>query len=88
MKLILFWLIVINLLSFFLFGRDKTLAKKRKRRIPERILWTVSLFGGGTGAFLGMHIFRHKTKHLSFVLGVPACALLNWLSVYLCCLYL
>ena len=67
---------VMNILAFYLYGKDKRLSKRRRaRRIPERTLLGVSIFGGGVGAFFGMRIFRHKTKHLSFRIIVPLTAI-------------
>lgn len=83
-----YWILFTSLIAFLLFGEDKKRAKKRGRRIPERVLWSLVLLGGGTGAFLGMQIFRHKTKHLSFALGVPACTVITWIIIYLLHLYL
>ena len=65
------YLIAVNLLAFFLFGVDKYKARKKKWRISETTLWTVSILGGSLGAWLGMQIFRHKTKHKTFVIGIP-----------------
>ena len=64
-------LTAVNLLAFFLFGVDKYKARKKKWRISETTLWTVSILGGSLGAWLGMQIFRHKTKHKTFVIGIP-----------------
>lgn len=64
-------LTAVNLLAFFLFGVDKYKARKKKWRISEAALWTVSILGGSLGAWLGMQIFRHKTKHKTFVIGIP-----------------
>ncbi len=83
-----FWLLFTNLLTFVLFTEDKRRSRRRARRISEKTLWCISLLGGGTGAFLAMQIHRHKTRHLSFVLGIPACMVLNLGSVYLLHLYL
>ena len=51
---------------------DKIKAKKNRWRIRERTLFGSALLGGSIGALLGMYTFRHKTKHLSFTLGMPA----------------
>lgn len=56
---------------------DKHKARKKKWRIPEATLMTVALFGGSLGSWLGMYTFRHKTRHLKFVLGVPAILILQ-----------
>ena len=70
------WLLAANLLAFALMGFDKYRAKKKgARRIRERTLFLSALLGGGLGAFLGMWVFRHKTKHWYFVAGIPLIAL-------------
>ena len=50
-------------------GVDKKRARKHEYRISEKTLWTLAIIGGGTGAFLGMIQFRHKTKHPTFRIG-------------------
>ncbi|SEO81870.1 Uncharacterized membrane protein YsdA, DUF1294 family [Amphibacillus marinus] len=50
---------------------DKQRAKQNKWRISERMIWTISILGGSLGALTGMYGYRHKTKHLSFKLGLP-----------------
>ena len=60
------YLIGINILSFLLYGFDKYLAKNRLYRISEYSLFVLSFFGGSIGSILGMTIFRHKTKKISF----------------------
>lgn len=63
-------LALLNLLSFSLYGIDKLRAKRGMWRIPEAtLLWSAALFGA-TGAFLGMSLFRHKTKHAVFIVVV------------------
>lgn len=74
------YLIIINLLAFFLYGLDKLLAKVKvrfsgTRRIPEKTLLLFAALGGGIGAWLGMELFRHKTQHRSFRILVPLCTL-------------
>ena len=71
-KLILIYLLVINLIGFCLMGSDKQKARQHKWRIPEKAFFLVTLFGGGIGTWTGMYAFRHKTKHLQFILGIPA----------------
>ena len=70
--IVLLYLIVINLLSYFLMWDDKSRAKAGARRIPERILFEVALVGGSIGGTVGMFRFRHKTKHWYFRYGFPA----------------
>lgn len=69
--LLLSYLIAINLIGFALMGIDKYKAKKRAFRIPEATLFTVAVIGGSIGSILGMYAFRHKTRHRSFVYGMP-----------------
>ena len=76
-------LILINVISFMLFGYDKLKAKNKGWRIPEKIMFTIALLGGAAGVFLGMRVFRHKTKHYSFVVGIPLIFCLNVFIVYL-----
>lgn len=67
------YLIAANLVALFLMWRDKRLAKKENaRRIPEKTLFLSALLGGSIGAIAGMRLFRHKTKHWYFVVGMPA----------------
>ena len=71
-KLILLYLIIINALSFLLMLADKHKARKNLWRIPERTLFAAAIFGGSIGSIAGMYLFRHKTKHWYFVVGMPA----------------
>ncbi|MGN0151870.1 MAG: DUF1294 domain-containing protein [Wujia sp.] len=68
---------VYNVIVIFTYGYDKYQAKKDRWRIPERRLMGMAFFFGGPGAFLGMQIFRHKTKHLQFEILVPIFMLLQ-----------
>lgn len=82
------YLVLINLMAFGLYGIDKWKAKKQKWRIPEKTLFLVAGLGGSFGAGLGMRVFRHKTKHRSFTIGIPLifvaqCALALFLVWYL-----
>ena len=64
-------LLLINIVSFALYGSDKVRAHRHEERIPERVLLGIALLGGSLGAGLGMWIFRHKTRHMRFVVLVP-----------------
>ena len=52
-------------------GIDKRKAKKGSFRIPEATLFSIAIIGGSIGSILGMFLFRHKTKHWYFVIGLP-----------------
>ena len=69
--ILIVYLILINLVGFFLYGLDKAKAKRKGGRIPERTLLWVARLGGGAGCWLGMVLFRHKTKHIRFKIFVP-----------------
>lgn len=69
--ILIVYLVIINITAFIAFGMDKRKAKKGRWRIPERTLMMLAVLGGTLGALLGMYGFRHKTRHLKFVLGVP-----------------
>ena len=72
----IYWLIsyvvIMNIVAFCAMGIDKRKAKKRAWRIPEATLFILAAVGGSIGAIAGMYTFRHKTKHRSFVWGMPA----------------
>ena len=68
---LLLYLILINLLGFVLYGCDKAKSKGKGRRIPEWVLLWVARLGGGVGCWMGMMLFRHKTKHNRFMILVP-----------------
>ncbi len=69
--LLLSYFIGVNLIGFAMMGIDKYKAKKRAFRIPEATLFIVAIIGGSIGSILGMYTFRHKTRHRSFVYGMP-----------------
>ncbi|NLO35039.1 MAG: DUF1294 domain-containing protein [Clostridiaceae bacterium] len=74
-----------SVLGLALMGLDKRRARRRLWRVPEKTLLAVALLGGAAGVWIGLYLFRHKTRHLLFVLGVPTiflahviCILLLW----------
>lgn len=69
--MLLTYFAAINLIGFALMGIDKYKAKKRAFRIPEATLFIIAIIGGSIGSILGMYTFRHKTRHRSFVYGMP-----------------
>jgi len=70
------YFIVINLLTFLLYGLDKYKAIRQEWRIPERVLLLMAFVGGAFGALSAMRIFRHKTRKGRFKLMVPLFCLL------------
>ncbi|OIJ11018.1 hypothetical protein BKP35_12940 [Anaerobacillus arseniciselenatis] len=60
---------------------DKQRAIKGQWRVPERKFFILAIIGGSAGIFLGMKQFRHKTKHLSFKVGIPLIFLLQFVLI-------
>lgn len=71
MRITIIYLLAVNLVGFALMGIDKRKAIKHVWRVPEAALFWPAILGGSIGAWLGMYTFRHKTKHLRFVVGIP-----------------
>ena len=71
MKYLYIWLAAINIAAFVMAGIDKKRAKEHKWRIRESTLIGAAIVGGSVGLLLGMLVFRHKTKHPKFTIGVP-----------------
>ena len=78
-----YYLLGINLLTFFIYGIDKWKAKRNKWRVPEATLLMLAALGGSVGALLGMSVFHHKTKHKKFLIGVPLILLAQFALAYL-----
>jgi len=70
-NVLLYYLIVINVVTFLVYGIDKWKAKRSKWRIPEATLLVLAIIGGSIGALLGMKVWRHKTQHKKFKYGLP-----------------
>lgn len=84
MKLIaIIYLVLINVITFIVYGVDKSLAIKHKWRIREATLLMLAVIGGSIGAYLGMQVFRHKTKHIKFVFGVPVIFILQVVASFM-----
>lgn len=75
--IIFLYFLFINIIGFSFMGIDKQKAKRHLWRIPERNLFIIAAIGGSLGSFLGMYLFRHKTKHKAFVLGMPFILILH-----------
>lgn len=82
MKLLFFYLCIMNLLGFFIMFLDKQKARHGKWRIPEKTLFFTALLGGSLGTTLGMHTFHHKTKHWYFKYGMPLILLLQAILLF------
>lgn len=71
-QILLLWCLGLSVLGFLLMGYDKLQAKRGRRRVPEKSLFSVALLGGAAGTLLGMYLFHHKTRHWYFKWGLPA----------------
>lgn len=65
------YLIIINVITFVIFGVDKYKAIRQEWRIRESTLLGLALIGGSIGGWLAMYIFHHKTKKVKFFMGIP-----------------
>ena len=77
MQFLLLYLLIINALGLILMRIDKKKAQLGRWRIRESTLLTLAALGGSVGTILGMNLFRHKTKHLKFSLGLPVILVLQ-----------
>ena len=71
-QFILVYLVVMSVVTFFVYGIDKWKAQHKRWRIPESVLLGLAAVGGSVGAWLGMQVWHHKTQHKKFKYGVPA----------------
>ena len=69
-----------SVITLFVMGSDNRRAIRGARRVPEARLFLLALLGGGIGGLLGMYAFRHKTRHLHFVIGFPLIAAVQILA--------
>ena len=76
-KVLLMWVLAWTVIAFALMGIDKAKAKRHKQRIPEKMLFLSAILGGSAGSPVGMSLFRHKTKHWSFRIGMPGILLVQ-----------
>lgn len=78
---IIIYLLVINLIGFYVMWSDKRKAKYGKWRIPEHTIFVITALGGGIGTVAGMYVFRHKTQKPKFFIGLPTILVLEILLV-------
>ena len=71
MKYLYLYLLIVNAVSFLLMLIDKIKAIRGRWRIPERRLLTLCAIGGSLGGMIAMKLFRHKTLHPQFSIGIP-----------------
>ena len=78
-KIFFIYIAVVSLCSIVVCIRDKRVSKKNnvKLRVPEKTLFLWSLLGGSLVMFVTMKLIRHKTKHVSFMVGIPVILVLQ-----------
>ena len=82
--LVLFcFFLLVNLLGFYAMYSDKLRSKKRAYRIPETTFFAIAIIGGCIGCIVGMYLFRHKTRHMVFVAGLPIILILQIIGLFL-----
>lgn len=81
-NILIIYLVFLSAVAFLTFGWDKSKARKSGWRIPEKTLLLLAALGGSPGAYAGMMIFHHKTKHIQFRLGIPLIFLVQMLLIY------
>ena len=85
MKFLLFYWVIANLIGLYVMYSDKEKAKRGQYRIKESTLWKVAVAGGAVGSYIGMILFRHKTKHPNFKIGFPLLLVIQVaLLLYIC----
>jgi uncharacterized membrane protein YsdA (DUF1294 family) len=82
MKFILVYLTAINFFGIYIMYLDKRKAKKGYWRVPEATLFMVAAIFGSLGVLIGMKLFHHKTRHLKFVIGIPAILIVQVYLIY------
>ena len=75
--MVLAYLLVMTIVGLIIMKADKAKAEKNKWRIKEATLFLISAIGGSLGTWAGMYLFRHKTKHWYFVVGMPLILILH-----------
>ena len=76
-------IVIINIVTFIIYGIDKYKAKKGRWRIPENSLIGLAIIGGSIGAYLGMRVWHHKTMHLKFKYGIPLIIIIQLIAAYM-----
>lgn len=77
MKVLLVYLVLVNIITFIIYGIDKHKARKRKYRYSEAFLMWCAVLGGSIGAIAAVYTFRHKTRHKKFTIGLPVILILE-----------
>ena len=71
------YLVLLNIFTLIIMGFDKRQATSISKRIPEKTILFLCLLFGSFGVYVGVLLFRHKTKKKRFVYGLPPLMLLQ-----------
>lgn len=82
MKYIIYYGVAINIIAFLVMYYDKGRAEKHKSRVSEKRLFILAAIFGSLGIWGGMYFFRHKTKHIKFIIGVPLILIIQIFILY------
>ena len=86
--IVIIYMVIMSVIGFVSMGIDKKRAINKKWRIPEKTLFIIAFLGGAAGSVLGMRIFKHKTKHMKFVIFMPLFLALQISALlFICILY-
>ncbi|MBR5602915.1 MAG: DUF1294 domain-containing protein [Bacteroidales bacterium] len=83
LRFLMVYFFLINIVTLITFGIDKRLAQQKRNRVQESSLILLSALGGAAGGLAAMYLFRHKTKHAKFFLGLPALLLIHLMIAFL-----
>lgn len=87
-KILVIYILIINLTSYLLMGMDKGKAIKKKYRIRESLFIIFALLGGSIGILLGMITFKHKINKRKFSIGIPLIYILNKITTIIISYYI
>ncbi|MCK9155209.1 MAG: DUF1294 domain-containing protein [Paludibacteraceae bacterium] len=79
------YLLIINIFTFSVYARDKSLSKKGSRRVSEKNLLSLAAIGGSIGALIAMFALRHKTQHMKFIFAIPFILTVHVFLIYKIC---
>jgi uncharacterized membrane protein YsdA (DUF1294 family) len=83
LRFLISYFFLMNIVTFVTFWIDKNLAQNNKSRVSESTLVLMSALGGAAGGLAAMYLFRHKTRHAKFFLGLPAMLLIHIIIAFL-----
>ncbi|MCP4323953.1 MAG: DUF1294 domain-containing protein [Alteromonadales bacterium] len=78
-----YYLLFINIVTFFVYAFDKSAARKSHWRVKELTLHILSLVGGWWGALIAQQFLRHKSIKRSFLVVFALTLLLNISTLFI-----